>query len=133
MTSWRNRILSEFLPDAHSWVIVTDLDRLFDDTELQKNLTTRGYEPIFYDGDSIALRHHYETSYRLKAASMGTILIVRGDANTARRLPYDLLSSATLLSFGLSDLFPYLNDPIIAQCLGLDLTHMDAIFGGCCT
>jgi PglZ domain len=128
MTSWRDRILSEFLPDAHSWVIVTDLDRLFDDAELQKNLTTRGYELIFYDGDSIALRHHYETSHRLKAANMGTILIVRGDANTARRLPYDLLSSATLLSFGLSDLFPYLNDPIIAQCFGLDLTHMDAIF-----
>jgi PglZ domain len=128
MTSWRDRILSEFLPDAHSWVIVTDLDRLFDDAELQKNLTTRGYEPIFYDGDSIALRHRYETSYRLKVASMGTILIVYGDANTARRLPYDLLSSATLLSFGLSDLFPHLNDPIIAQCLGLDLTHMDALF-----
>lgn len=128
MTSWRDRILSEFLPDAHSWVIVTDLDRLFDDTELQKNLTTRGYKLIFYDGDSIALRHDYETSHRLKAAGMGTILIVRDDATTARRLPYDLLSVATLLSFGLSDLFPYLNDPIIAQCLGLDLTHIDIIF-----
>jgi hypothetical protein len=122
MTSWRDQILSEFLPDAHSWVIVTDLDRLFDDTELQTNLTTHGYESIFYDGDSIALRH------RLKASRMGTILIVRGDANAARRLPYDLLSSATLLSFGLSDLFPYLNEPIISQCVGLDLTHIDVIF-----
>ena len=122
MTSWRDRILSEFPLDAHTWAIVADRDRLFDDPELQEHLATRGYELLFYDGDSIALRHHYESQ---QTASVGAIAIVRGDSNLAQKLPYDLLSAAKFLNFGLSDLFPYLNDPIIAQC---DRIHLDVIF-----
>jgi hypothetical protein len=112
--SWQDRILKDFPAGAYALAIVGDRHQLFTDQKLRSQLSARGYQLIFYGSDSIKFRYEYE---QLRAKNLPIMAIVPLDeANIFNKFPYDILTRASFRNeYGLNDLFPNLNEIVLAQ------------------
>lgn len=131
MTSWRDSILQEFVPQVSKLTIVTDPDALLTEEKLTIELRVRGFDIIEFD-DPIAFRYAYESKYRSlwdNGTHTDLVVILRfGDTNV-ERIPFDLLKSGRKLFFSLGELFPNISYPVI-ECL--DRMHLDALYNAQC-
>ena len=127
MTSWRDAILKEFVPNVGKLTLVADPDSLLTEEKLALELRKRGFDLIEYN-DPVQFRYAYETKYRTiwdKGESTDLVVILRMPEAELDSLPYDLLKAGRKLCFNLGDLFPGLSYPIIEQ---LDRSLLDDVF-----
>jgi hypothetical protein len=125
--SWRDSILSEFVPGISKLTIVADLDDLLIEEQLSVELAGRGFDTINY-GDPIEFRYAYEYQYRQsqdKDANSRTEVILRLSNHSLDLLPYDLLMAGRSLSFDLGAIFPNLSYPVIRE---LNRDMLDALY-----
>ena len=127
MGSWRDAILSEFVPNVSQLTLVSDPDFLLTEEKLALELRRRGFDLIeFYD--SVEFRYAYESRYRSiweRGAHRDLVVILRLQEVELESLPYDLLQDGRMLSFNLGDLFPNLSYSVIEN---LDRSLLDALF-----
>jgi len=126
-TSWRDAILSEFIPNVSKLTIVADPDDLLTEEKLSIELKNRGFDLIDFD-DSVEFRYAYESRYRTlcdqgKKTELSVILRLHSSEFDA--LPYDLLKNGRMLKFNLGDIFPNLSYSIIEK---LDHSLLDELF-----
>lgn len=125
MDNWRNTIINRFAPHVSKLNIVADPDQLFIEEKLVVQLNDKGFDIIEFK-DPIEFRFFYETSYRDDTESKNDlILIVSGNQALLDQLPYDLLSVGKIFHFGLSEIFPNLNYPVLTQ---IHIQHLDILF-----
>ena len=112
--SWQDRILKDFPAGAYALAIVGDRHQIFANPKLRSQLSDHGYNLIFYGSDSIKFRYEYE---QLHTKNLQIIAIVPLDeANIFNKFPYDILTRASFRTeYGLNDLFPNLNENILAK------------------
>jgi len=125
--SWRDSILSEFVPQLVPLTLVADPDGLVADERIQEALQALGFEIIAYQ-DPIAFRYYFETSVRPRwQAGEHTELavVLRANQGDLHQLPYDLLRNGRQLTFSLTTLFPQLTYNEVAA---LDRQDLDALF-----
>jgi hypothetical protein len=118
MASWRDQILSEFMPQVARLTLVADPDGLLLEEGVLQGIRERGFEVIPFE-DPVAFRFAYESKYRAlcdTAELTDLVVVLRSQAAELRSLPYDLLQAGRQLSFNLGDLFPNLSYPVVA-CL----------------
>ena len=127
MSSWRNTILKEFVPNLSRLTLVSDPDCLLTEEKLAIELRNRGFDLIEFN-DPIEFRYAYESKYR-SIWDMGKqtdlVVILRLENTKLAALPYDLLQIGRKLSFSLGDIFPHLSYPIIEQ---IDRSLLDLLF-----
>ena len=126
-SSWRDRILKEFVTDVSKLTIVSDPDGLLTEEHLVIELRTRGFEIIEFS-NSIEFRFAYESRYRSiwdKGLNTDLIVALRTPHSALESLPYDLLQAGRKLSFSLGDLFPNMSYPVVEQ---LDRSLLDSLF-----
>jgi hypothetical protein len=126
-SSWRERILKEFVTDVSKLTIVSDPDGLLTEEYLVIELRTRGFEIIEFS-NSIEFRFAYESRYRSiwdKGLNPDLIVALRTPHSALESLPYDLLQAGRKLSFSLGDLFPNMSYPVVEQ---LDRSLLDSLF-----
>ncbi|MBA2244941.1 MAG: BREX-3 system phosphatase PglZ [Gemmatimonadetes bacterium] len=128
MKSWRERILKEFVPKAARLTLVADPDTLLTDEVLQQELRDRGFEIVPYGNDPVAFRFLYETRFRSHwdrgQATLDLVVTVNDHAALTRTLPADLQQRGRTLEFGLGELFPNLNTPVLTT---LDRRWLDRV------
>ena len=127
MDSWRERILSEFVPGVSRLVLVADPDGLLLEEGILDGLHERGFELIPFE-DHVAFRYAYESRFRSRwdrGEETDLVVVLRSPASDLDVLPYDLLQAGRKLSFNLGDLFPKLSYPVVAA---LDRADLDALF-----
>ena len=125
--SWRDPVLSEFVPQLVPLILVADPDGLLADERIQETLQAMGFEIIAYQ-DPAAFRYYFETSVRPRwQAGEHTELavVLRANQGDLHQLPYDLLRNGRQLSFSLSTLFPQLTYNEVAA---LDRQDLDALY-----
>lgn len=125
--SWRDPVLSEFVPQLVPLTLVADPDGLLADERIQETLQALGFEIIAYQ-DPIAFRYYFETSVRPRwQAGEHTELavVLRANKGDLHQLPYDLLRNGRQLTFSLSTLFPELTYNEVAA---LDRQDLDALY-----
>lgn len=108
LSGWRGALLAPFVAGVSRLTVAADPDRLLDDQQVIRELTTRGFSIATYD-DPIAFRLEYETGWRdgWEGGSRAE-LIVRCvcDADQLVALPFDVLSGARVVSVSRAALFP---------------------------
>jgi hypothetical protein len=127
MSSWRDSILKEFVPEISRLTLVADPDGLLTEEGVLAGIKERGFELIPYD-DHVAFRFAYESKYRSKwdrGEKTDLVVVLRAEAADLSKLPYDLLQAGRQLSFNLGDIFPNLSYPIVEQ---LDRADLDALY-----
>jgi hypothetical protein len=131
MSSWRDAILKDFVPNVSKLTLVADPDCLLTEEKLVLELSRRGFSLIEFN-DPVEFRYVYESKYRsLWDRGEGTdlVVILRLQDAELDSLPYDLLQAGRKLSFNLGDLFPNLSYPVIEK---LDQSLLDALFEAQC-
>jgi hypothetical protein len=127
VSSWRNTILKEFVPNVAKLTLVSDPDCLLTEEKLAMELRGRGFDLIEFN-DPIEFRYAYESKYRSiwdRGDHTDLVVVLRLlDAELAA-LPYDLLQAGRKLSFSLGDLFPNMSYPVVEQ---LDRSLLDSLF-----
>jgi len=127
VSSWRNTILKEFVPNLSRLTLVSDPDCLLTEEKLAIELRNRGFDLIEFN-DPIEFRYAYESKYR-SIWDMGKqtdlVVILRLENTRLASLPYDLLQLGRKLSFSLGDIFPHLSYPVIEQ---IDRGLLDLLF-----
>jgi PglZ domain len=126
-TSWRDAILSEFIPNVSKLTIVADPDDLLTEEKLSLELKNRGFDLIDFD-DSVEFRYAYESRYRTlwdQGKQTEQSVILRSHNSDLDALPYDLLKNGRMLKFSLGDIFPNLSYSIIEK---LDRSLLDELF-----
>ena len=127
VSSWRNTILKEFVPNLSRLTLVSDPDCLLTEEKLAIELRNRGFDLIEFN-DPIEFRYAYESKYR-SIWDMGKqtdlVVILRLEDTKLAALPYDLLQIGRKLSFSLGDIFPHLSYPVIEQ---IDRSLLDLLF-----
>jgi len=127
MTSWRDTILNDFVPNVNKLTLVADPDSLLTEEKLILELRNRGFDLISFN-DPVEFRYAYESKYRSiwdKGEHTDLVVVLRLHDIELETLPYDLLQTGRKLSFNLGDLFPDLSYPIIEK---LDRSLLDALF-----
>jgi hypothetical protein len=127
MSSWRDAILGEFVPQVSKLTLVADPDGLLGEETLALSLRARGFDLIEFN-DAVAFRYAYESNYRVlwdRGERTDLVVILRLQNADLSALPYDLLQVGRRLSFNLGDLFPSLSYPVLEQ---LDPSLFDAIY-----
>lgn len=127
MSSWRDNILKEFIPNISKLTLVADPDSLLSEEKLSAELRKRGFDLIEFN-DSIEFRYAYESKYRSiwdQGLHTDLVVILRVQNSELSNLPYDLLQAGRILSFNLGDIFPNLSYPIL-DCLEQHV--FDALF-----
>ena len=127
MSSWRDQVLKEFVPQLARLTLVADPDGLLLEEGILAGIHEQGFELIPFD-DPIAFRYAYEAKFRSRwDRGEGTDLVValRSPASDLRSLPYDLLQAGRSLAFNLGDIFPNLSYPIVAA---LDRADLEALY-----
>lgn len=127
MSSWRDAILSDFVPNVSRLTLVADPDCLLTEEKLALELRGRGFDLVEFS-DPVEFRYVYESKYRSRwdrgeQTDLVVVLCLR-DAEL-ESLPYDLLQAGRKLSFNLGDLFPNLSYPVIEK---LDRSYLDLLF-----
>jgi len=127
MGSWRDSILSNFVPNISKLTLVADPDGLLTEEKLGVELRNRGFDLMEFT-DPIEFRYAYESKYRAQwDQGLMTDLVVslRVQDMSLEKLPYDLLLAGRQLSFNLGELFPHFSYPVM-QKMGVHL--MDDIY-----
>ncbi len=127
MSSWRDAILSDFVPNVSKLMLVADPDCLLTEEKLALELRGRGFDLIEFN-DPVEFRYAYESKYRSiwdRGEHTDLVVILRLQDAELESLPYDLLQAGRKLSFNLGDLFPNLSYPVIEN---LDRSLLDALF-----
>lgn len=127
MSSWRDAILNDFVPNVSKLTLVADPDCLLTEEKLALELRSRGFDLIEFS-DPVEFRYAYESKYRSiwdRGEHTDLVVGLRLKYVELESLPYDLLQAGRRLSFNLGDLFPYLSYPVIEQ---LDRSLLDALF-----
>jgi len=117
MSSWRDAILNDFVPNVSKLTLVADPDCLLTEEKLALELRGRGFDLIEFN-DPVEFRYAYESKYRSiwdRGEHTDLVVILRLQDAELESLPYDLLQAGRKLSFNLGDLFP-------TQCVGWHLT-----------
>lgn len=128
MTTWRQKILSDFQAPLPALTLVSDPDRLLLDEGIYQELTQRRIEFIDYQ-DPVAFRLRYEQSYR-RAQEHGEVgLVVRSEAEVEEGFPYDLLATGRFLRYRAAAFFPGLSAPVVRQ-LGTEYLDQLLAAGG---
>lgn len=127
MSSWRDAILNDFVPNVSKLTLVADPDCLLTEEKLALELRGRGFDLIEFS-DPVEFRYAYESKYRSiwdRGEHTDLVVILRLQDAELESLPYDLLQAGRKLSFNLGDLFPHLSYPVIEK---LDRSLLDALF-----
>ncbi len=127
MSSWRNTILKDFVPNVAKLTLVSDPDCLLTEEKLAMELRNRGFDLIEFN-DPIEFRYAYESKYRSiwdRGEHTDLVVILRSQDAELAALPYDLLQAGRKLSFSLGDLFPNMSYPVVEQ---LDRSLLDSLF-----
>ena len=114
MSSWRNTILKDFVPNVAKLTLVSDPDCLLTEEKLSMALRDRGFDLIEFN-DPIEFRYAYESKYRSiwdQGEHTDLVVILRVQDAEFITLPYDLLQIGRKLSFSLGDLFPNMSYPV---------------------
>jgi hypothetical protein len=125
--TWHDQILKEFPTDIARFTLVADPDGLLTEEGVVTGLRERGFDIITFD-DPIAFRYVYESKYRSRwdhDESATLVVVLRASAHVWREMPYDLLQIGRRLAFSLSELFPNLNHPVVAE---LDRADLGALY-----
>lgn len=127
MTSWRDTILNDFVPNVSKLTLVADPDCLLTEEKLALMLRERGFDLIEFN-DPVEFRYAYESKYRLiwdRGEHTDLVVILRLQDAELESLPYDLLQAGRKLSFNMGDLFPNMSYPVIEK---LDRSLLDPLF-----
>jgi len=127
VSSWRNTILKDFVPNVAKLTLVSDPDCLLTEEKLALALRDRGFDLIEFN-DPIEFRYAYESKYRSiwdRGEHTDLVVILRLQDAELAALPYDLLQAGRKLSFCLGDLFPNMSYPVVEQ---LDRSLLDSLF-----
>ncbi|QEP44636.1 BREX-3 system phosphatase PglZ [Ectothiorhodospiraceae bacterium BW-2] len=127
MSSWRDAILNDFVPNVSKLTLVADPDCLLTEEKLALELRGRGFDLIEFS-DPVEFRYAYESKYRSiwdRGEHTDLVVVLRLQDAELESLPYDLLQAGRKLSFNLGDLFPTLSYPVIEK---LDRSLLDALF-----
>ena len=127
MSSWRDAILNDFIPNVNKLTLVADPDCLMTEEKLALELRGRGFDLIEFS-DPIEFRYVYESKYRSiwdRGERIDLVVVLRLQDAELESLPYDLLQAGRKLSFNLGDLFPQLSYPVIEK---LDRSLLDSLF-----
>jgi len=127
MSSWRDTILKEFVPDSSKLTLVEDPDHLFTEEMLLSELRRRGFDLLDFN-DPVEFRYAYETICRSKwdqTEHAKLIVTLRQKDTALQSMPYDLLQAGKQLAFSLGDLFPGMSYPVIEA---LDRSLLDKLF-----
>lgn len=127
MSSWRDAILDDFVPNVSKLTLVGDPDCLLTEEKLALALRGRGFDLIEFN-DPVEFRYAYESKYRSIwdcGEHTDLVVILRLQDAELEFLPYDLLRAGRKLSFNLGELFPDLSYPVIEK---LDRSLLDALF-----
>jgi len=127
MSSWRDAILDDFVPNVSKLTLVADPDCLLTEEKLALELRGRGFDLIEFS-DPVEFRYAYESKYRSiwdRGEHTDLVVVLRLQDAELESLPYDLLQAGRKLSFNLGELFPNLSYPVIEK---LDRSLLDALF-----
>lgn len=127
MSSWRDAILNDFVPNVSKLTLVADPDCLLTEEKLALELRDRGFELIEFN-DPVEFRYAYESRFRSiwdRGEHTDLVVILRLQNSELESLPYDLLQKGRKLSFNLGDLFPNLSYPVIEK---LDRSLLDSVY-----
>ncbi|ERX55322.1 BREX-3 system phosphatase PglZ [Pseudomonas aeruginosa] len=127
MSSWRDAILNDFIPNVSKLTLVADPDCLLTEETLALELCGRGFDLIEFS-DPVEFRYAYESRYRSiwdRGEHTDLVVVLRLQDTELESLPYDLLQAGRKLSFNLGDLFPNLSYPVIEK---LDRSLLDSLF-----
>ncbi len=127
MSSWRDAILSHFVPGVSKLTLVADPDSLLTEGKLAMKLLERGFDLIEFN-DPVEFRYAYESKYRSiwdRGEPTDLIVILRLRDADLESLPYDLLQAGRKLTFNLGEFFPNLSYPVIEK---LDRGLLDGLF-----
>ena len=127
MSSWRDAILNDFVPNVSKLTLVADPDCLLTEEKLALELRGRGFDLIEFS-DPVGFRYAYESKYRSiwdRGEHTDLVVVLRLQNAELESLPYDLLQAGRKLSFNLGDLFPNLSYPVIEK---LDRSLLDSLF-----
>lgn len=127
MSSWRDAILNDFVPNVSKLTLVADPDCLLTEEKLALELRGRGFDLVEFS-DSVEFRYAYESKYRSiwdRGEHTDLVVVLRLQDAELESLPYDLLQTGRKLSFNLGDLFPHLSYPVLEK---LDRSLLDALF-----
>jgi hypothetical protein len=127
MSSWRDAILNDFVPNVSKLTLVADPDCLLTEEKLALELRGRGFDLIEFS-DPVEFRYAYESRYRAmwdRGVHTDLVVTLRLQDAELESLPYDLLQAGRKLSFNLGQLFPNLSYPVVEQ---LDRSLLDTLF-----
>jgi len=127
MSSWRDAILNDFVPNVSKLTLVADPDSLLTEEKLALELRGRGFDLIEFN-DPVEFRYAYESKYRSiwdRGEHTDLVVILRLQNAELESLPYDLLQAGRKLSFNLGELFPNLSYPVIEK---LDRSLLDSLY-----
>lgn len=127
MSSWRDAILNDFVPNVSKLTLVADPDSLLTEEKLAMELRERGFDLVEFN-DPVEFRYAYESKYRSiwdRGEHTDLVVILRLQDAELESLPYDLLHAGRKLSFNLGELFPNLSYPVIEK---LDRSLLDALY-----
>lgn len=128
MSSWRDAILKEFVPNTSKLTLVADPDALLTEEKLALELKNRGFDLLEFN-DPVKFRYAYESKYRAKwdnGEYTDLVVVLRKPDSELENLPYDLLLTAgRKLVFNLGELFPNFSYPVLDK---LDCCHLDSLF-----
>ena len=127
MSNWRERILSEFTPKVTPLTLVADADSLLSEEGVLAGIQERGFEFILFE-DHVAFRYVYESKFRSiwdHGQQTDLVVIIRTNPAGLNHLPFDLLERGRRLSFGLGQIFPNLNYPVLTT---LDRSLLDKLY-----
>jgi hypothetical protein len=127
MSSWRDAILDDFVPNVSKLTLVADPDCLLTEEKLALALRERGFDLIEFN-DPIEFRYAYESRYRSiwdRGDHTDLVVVLRLQDAEMESLPFDLLQAGRQLSFNLGDLFPNLSYPVVEN---LDRSLLDSLF-----
>ncbi|HXH09496.1 MAG TPA: BREX-3 system phosphatase PglZ [Alphaproteobacteria bacterium] len=125
--SWQSQILREFPPGIARLTLVADPDGLLTEENIAAGLRERGFDLITFD-DPMAFRYVYESKYRSRwdrGESAALVVALRASEQAWHEIPYDVLQVGRKLTFSLSELFPKLSYPVVAE---LDRGDLDALY-----
>ncbi|HZU11448.1 MAG TPA: BREX-3 system phosphatase PglZ [Chloroflexota bacterium] len=126
MPSWRDEIVSRFVPGLAPLTIAVDPDDLLADEVIAAELQHRGFELIPFE-DHVTFRRRYESAYRAprdrgEPVETSPILWTAGDPAD---LPDDLLHAGRLVRLSPADLFATLDSTVVRA---LDHSSLDRLW-----
>lgn len=127
MSSWRDALLNDFVPNVSRLTLVADPDCLLTEEKLALKLRGCGFDLIEFN-DPVEFRYAYESKYRSiwdKGKQTDLVVVLRLQGTGLESLPYDLLQTGRRLSFNLGALFPNLSYSVIEN---LNRSLLDKLF-----